>query len=110
MLGLRLVPDPLRGGLATKGWPVSAQALVDYWAWKYDYVIFYSEMRRMFRSYFAAEIPNGIRSGLWLVGRLGFLSFGPRDRTLCLVERPKEFMQARIEISQGQKILLPVLK
>lgn len=108
--GVRLEPDPLAGGLVTSSWSSAAYPLLDYWAWKYGYTLFYSPARLLWRTWLASEFPNGIASALYLVDPNGFLFRGPRDHSLCLVlSRPQAFVTSSVEIPAGQRDFLPTI-
>lgn len=80
---------------------------LDYWAWKYGYTVFYWPSEQLYTLSNSMEFPNGIRSGLYIVGESGVVSESPRDfkrfHTLTL---PEEYKTAKVELPPGQRNFL----
>lgn len=102
--GFRLSRVPLERGLHAGVWNPEVYSWLDYWAWKYDYTVFYVEHEGIYRTYASAEFPDGIRSGLYLVSDDGHLERGPRDfEQFYVPTTPEAYLNANIDLPQGQR-------
>jgi hypothetical protein len=87
--GFKLKQMPLERGLHVGEWDSACYSWLDFWAWKYDYSLFYVEHEGVYRSFASAEFPNGIRGGLYLfirrlsISLVGARVVGPRSCRSC---------------------------
>jgi hypothetical protein len=105
--GFKLKQLPLERGLHVGEWDSACYSWLDFWAWKYDYTLFYVEHEGVYRSFSSAEFPNGIRGGLYLVNEDGSIVEGPRDfEKFYVPTKPEAYVNANLELPQGQRNFL----
>lgn len=82
--------------------PEAAWPLVAYWAWKFGFSIFYDPIGPCFQTFCSADMPNGISSGLYVLGSEKPIKVPVDPALKAIHERPYEFTSARLNVPAAQ--------